>query len=206
MSLVEAQTHVARDLLLRLVHEGGQRLPERGEPETVVDELGVAHRHRLLVVQRVTVEDETLELAVGEVEHGPRRGLVDAPGLDAHETVLDEIQPPYPVSAGNSVQGLDHLHRPQALAVEGDRHALLEAAQLERPRAVRVADRIARRFVTAVVGVSAVVYVGWRLVSPEDALWVTLSVLVATCPCALSLATPAASKATIFSGARSTAP
>lgn len=70
--------------------------------------------------------------------------------------------------------------------------ALLERAQLDRPPAERMADRIAARFVTGVVLASVGVYAAWRIVSPDDALWVTLSVLVATCPCALSLATPAA--------------
>jgi len=39
---------------------------------------------------------------------------------------------------------------------------------------------------------AAITYLIWLFVSPEDALWVSLSVLVATCPCALSLATPTA--------------
>ncbi len=69
---------------------------------------------------------------------------------------------------------------------------LIERAESERPPIARIADRVARVFVVAVLGVAAVnAFVWWQL-SPESALWTTLAVLVATCPCALSLATPAA--------------
>ncbi len=70
--------------------------------------------------------------------------------------------------------------------------ALLDRAQAEKPAAQRAADRWARIFVAAVIVVSIGVGAAWWLVSPADALWVVLSVLVVTCPCALSLATPAA--------------
>ncbi|MBV0931974.1 heavy metal translocating P-type ATPase [Marinobacterium weihaiense] len=69
---------------------------------------------------------------------------------------------------------------------------LLDRAHAEKPMTARVADRVARYFVMAVLLTSVTVATGWYLVSPEDAFWVTLSVLVVTCPCALSLATPTA--------------
>ena len=69
---------------------------------------------------------------------------------------------------------------------------LLDRAQSERPPVARLADRVARVFVGVVLGVAAVTAVVWWRISPGDALGVTLAVLVATCPCALSLATPAA--------------
>ncbi|MBR9828694.1 MAG: heavy metal translocating P-type ATPase [Oceanospirillales bacterium] len=69
---------------------------------------------------------------------------------------------------------------------------LLDRAHAEKPMTARLADRVARYFVLAVLLTSATVATGWYLVSPADAFWVTLSVLVVTCPCALSLATPTA--------------
>ncbi len=69
---------------------------------------------------------------------------------------------------------------------------LMERAAAEKPRIVELADRIASYFVAALLLVAVFVAVGWYLVDPSRALWITVSVLVVTCPCALSLATPIA--------------
>lgn len=69
---------------------------------------------------------------------------------------------------------------------------LMERAATERPRIVEMADRIAARFVAALLVVAALVAVIWWQIDAERALWITVSVLVVTCPCALSLATPVA--------------
>ncbi|HRE18329.1 MAG TPA: HAD-IC family P-type ATPase, partial [Rhodocyclaceae bacterium] len=68
----------------------------------------------------------------------------------------------------------------------------MERAAAEKPRIVELADRIAGRFVWAVLLVSALTALGWGLVDGQRALWITVSVLVVTCPCALALATPIA--------------
>jgi P-type Cu2+ transporter len=70
--------------------------------------------------------------------------------------------------------------------------SLMERAAAEKPRIVELADRIATYFVAVLLAVAALVAVGWYLHDPSRALWVTVSVLVVTCPCALSLATPIA--------------
>jgi Cu2+-exporting ATPase len=70
--------------------------------------------------------------------------------------------------------------------------ALIERAESERPPIARMADRVASIFVTAVLGVALLNWVAWHFMAPERAIWTTLAVLVATCPCALSLATPTA--------------
>jgi Cu2+-exporting ATPase len=69
---------------------------------------------------------------------------------------------------------------------------LLDRAQTEKPAVARLADRIAGWFVGALLVLAAVVAWWWWKHDPAHAFSVTLSVLVVSCPCALSLATPAA--------------
>ena len=69
---------------------------------------------------------------------------------------------------------------------------LMERAAMEKPAIVELADRIAGRFILALLVIAAAVAIAWCLVDPGKALWITVSVLVVTCPCALSLATPVA--------------
>jgi len=69
---------------------------------------------------------------------------------------------------------------------------LLERAQTEKPALTQLADRVASWFVLSVLLLALGVAVYWWYVNPEAWLAITLSVLVVTCPCALSLATPTA--------------
>lgn len=67
-----------------------------------------------------------------------------------------------------------------------------ELAFAQKPRFAVQADRLASYFVSIVLLISAMTWLFWNHHSPADALWITVSVLVATCPCALGLATPTA--------------
>ena len=69
---------------------------------------------------------------------------------------------------------------------------LLDRAQSEKPAIATMADKVAGWFVAALLLIALAVGYAWWQVKPDDALWVVISVLVVTCPCALSLATPAA--------------
>ncbi len=70
---------------------------------------------------------------------------------------------------------------------------LLDRAQSEKPQLALLADRIAGRFIAVLLAVATVVLLAWWSLSDFDtAFRIMLSVLVVTCPCALSLATPTA--------------
>ncbi|NWC00125.1 heavy metal translocating P-type ATPase [Pseudomonas gingeri] len=69
---------------------------------------------------------------------------------------------------------------------------LLDRAQSEKPRLAQLADRAAQWFLLFSLIAAAVIGLIWWQLDPTRAFWIVLAMLVATCPCALSLATPTA--------------
>ncbi|MDT0594253.1 heavy metal translocating P-type ATPase [Glaciecola petra] len=69
---------------------------------------------------------------------------------------------------------------------------LQENALANKPKVAAVADKLSRFFVIIVLAVAIATYLFWYYQGSEHAFWITISVLVATCPCALGLATPSA--------------
>ena len=69
---------------------------------------------------------------------------------------------------------------------------LSENAQSHKPKLAKLSDKIAQYFVALILMVSIATAIYWLQHAPEEAFWITLSVLVVTCPCALALATPTA--------------
>lgn len=79
---------------------------------------------------------------------------------------------------------------------------LMESASVTKPQVAQLADRWAKPFLWGVlIAASGAAWYGWQH-SPAHAVMVAVSVLVVTCPCALSLATPAAMLATAGTLAR----
>ena len=69
---------------------------------------------------------------------------------------------------------------------------LQSTAMANKPKAAQMADSFSRYFVMAVLAISALTFTYWTIQGNNEAFWIAIAVLVATCPCALGLATPSA--------------
>jgi Cu2+-exporting ATPase len=158
-------------------------------------------------VNRNTVQCVVADLLPGDrvlVRAGeivPADGHVVEGSSCANEALLTGESKPVAKAPGDLVTGGSiNAESPLVIQIdqvgEGTRLSaiinLMERAAAEKPRIVEMADRIASYFVAVLLFVAVAVAVGWYVVDPSKALWITVSVLVVTCPCALSLATPIA--------------
>lgn len=69
---------------------------------------------------------------------------------------------------------------------------LVDKAQAEKPQIAQLADRVASWFTIVLLLFTALVGLAWLWTDRSQTLDIVLAVLVVTCPCALSLAVPAA--------------
>ncbi|PAU65568.1 carbonate dehydratase [Pseudomonas sp. PIC25] len=131
----------------------------------------------------------------------PADGVILSGQSSVDESLLTGEYLPLPRAAGDRVTaGTLNVEGPLTVEVQalGDDTRLsaivrlLERAQADKPRLAELADRVAQWFLLVVLGVAAVVGLIWWQLDPQRAFWIVLALLVATCPCALSLATPTA--------------
>ena len=119
----------------------------------------------------------------------------------ADESLLTGESRPVAKHAGDSViAGSINLEGPLYLRVIGVGEntvlagivRMLDRAQAQKPRLAQMADRVAGHFTIALLALTVLVGAGWYLAAPERVFDIVLAVLVVTCPCALSIAAPAA--------------
>ena len=132
-------------------------------------------------------------------------GVVLSGKSSVNESLVTGESMPLDKSTGSQlIGGSVNVESPLTMKVEQQGEAtvlsaivrLLDQAQAEKPNIAKFADKVAGKFVIALLAIAVVVFISWTINAPvERAFWVTLSVLVVTCPCALSLATPVASTA-----------
>ena len=167
---------------------------------------------------------EETEVAIGEVAAGDIFVVRPGESIPVDGTVLDGVSavnesaltgesipvdknPGDRVSAATINQAGDLQCRAERVGAETTLAQIIsmvsDAAATKAPIA-RIADRVSGVFVPAVIGIAAVVIIGWLLhgESLSFALARGISVLVISCPCALGLATPVAIMAGNGLGAR----
>ena len=173
---------------------------QRGEVSATVDIPAEALRPGDIVVVR---PGEAIP-ADGELAEGT--GSVDESMLTG-EPVPQE-KGPGDALTGGTVNGLAPLvlrvAHTGAETVLSQIMDLVDAAQKEKSKAQRLADRISAVFVPVILAIATVTFVAWLLAGAGvvAALITAVAVLVVACPCALGLATPVAIMAGTGRGAQ----
>ena len=166
-------------------------------PESVERQLPSGEFERV-AVRRVLVGDV---IRVSPSESFPADGVILQGQTLADEALLTGESRPQARGVGDSVVAGSHnlsgIVTVRVVQVgEGTQFSqivsLMENASLQKPRLAQLTDRIAKPFLVGVLVLAALSAVYWWPTNPGHALMVAVAVLVVTCPCALSLATPAA--------------
>ncbi|AKJ28647.1 heavy metal translocating P-type ATPase [Caldimonas brevitalea] len=175
----------ALERLLQRLPESVERLADDGSAEMVpVSRLAVGDRLRVRPGQAIPADGRLCE---GEAQ-------VD-------EALLTGESHPLLRRVGERlVAGSFNLSSPVVMVVErlgadtryGQIVSMMERAASERPALARQVDRYAGVFLWAVLLAAAAAALAWWFIDPQRSLWVAVAVLIVTCPCALSLATPSA--------------
>ena len=131
----------------------------------------------------------------------PADGIVLSGDTSTDEALLTGESRPVVRSRGESVMaGSYNLSHPVEVRIDligkATRYsqivALMEQASVEKPRLALLADQVARPFLWFVLLAAAGAAVFWWSADPARAVMAAVAVLIVTCPCALSLATPSA--------------
>lgn len=146
------------------------------------------------------VEGMTVRVAPGE--RIPADGVVRVGASDLDRSLVTGESAPVPVALDTSVEaGTMNLTGPLDIAVTrkagesfiAEVMQMMQAAENGRGRYVRLADRMAQIYAPAVHLLALFSFIGWMIATGGDwhsSLYIAISVLIITCPCALGLAVP----------------
>ena len=174
----------AAEELVKLLPAMASRLTTNGEEVVAVADLAPGDQVRVKPGESIPADGRVIEGSSSVDE-----SLLTGESLPLSRSIHDEV-----------VGGTVNVESPLIIEVEkvGEDtvlaaiQRLLHRAQTEKPRLAGLADRIAGYFVAVILLLAMLVGWWWWQHQPEEAFWIVLSMLVVTCPCALSLATPTA--------------
>jgi len=158
----------------------------------------VANKHEIISRSELTLGDDVL---VKPGETIPADGkIVDGASLIDESIITGESQPLEKKNNDSVIGGSINTANPITIKIEkvgadtviAGISKLLERAQTEKPEIAKIANKAASWFVVVLILITFAVGIWWYLNDASRVFEIVLSVLVVTCPCALSLATPAA--------------
>ena len=169
-----------------------QRLPD------TVERLGLDATFTRVAVRRLSVGD-TIRVLPGEAF--PADGTLLVGDTFADEALMTGESRPVARAAGSTVMAGSY-NIANAVQVRVDQLgsatryaqivALMAQAATDKPRLALLADKVAKPFLAFVLLAAVFAAAFWWRTDPARALMAAVAVLVVTCPCALSLATPTA--------------
>lgn len=152
---------------------------------------------------------DRIEIRAGETV--PADGIVESGTAFADESLLTGEHAPVPKSTGDPLLAgccledgpvVMRVERAGDACVAGQIRRLVEQSLAAKPRISRTTMWIARYFISFVLLLAAGTAIWCLAYSPERAMETVVAVLVVTCPCALSLATPSTVTACVLALAR----
>ena len=164
----------------------------------VSDELRNSSEEELVAAKQLVKGDIVL-IKPGEVI--PADGSIISGCSQVNEAMLSGEQTPVAKAADDivfagTINGDGNLNvlvkKPSSQSFLSQLIRLSEQSQAHKPKLAQFSDKVAQYFVAIILITAIGTAIYWQQHLPEEAFWITLSVLVATCPCALSLATPTA--------------
>ncbi|RUO73951.1 copper-translocating P-type ATPase [Pseudidiomarina sediminum] len=185
--------------------------------ELLAKQRAIATAANLVKLLPATAERETADgslesVAVNQLSAGdivrvlpgqtlPADGVLLSQEADVNESMLTGESVPVVHRQGDTVlAGTLNQSQPLRLQVAATQQstvmakiaALQDQALANKPKLAERAERLANQFVKQLLLLAAATFLIWSFIDPAEAFWVTLAVLVATCPCALALAAPTA--------------
>ncbi|CAB0149946.1 putative copper-importing P-type ATPase A [Pseudidiomarina piscicola] len=167
-------------------------LPATAQRETASGKLEAVAVHKL-------TQGDVVQVLPGQTLPADGKLLTDQ--AEVNESMLTGESVPVQHQYGDTVfAGTLNQSQPIRIGVEATQQstvmakiaALQDQALATKPRLAERAEKLANQFVKQLLILAALTFFVWSFIDPSEAFWVTLAVLVATCPCALALAAPTA--------------